>query len=207
MKNKVNHPQFTKLYIWGQGILEAYVGDIRALQNQRAIGRTLIVGAGTGLDLHSLNPGVTEVVLLEPDPAMTRYLRKHYPDFMVVQSSAECMELASDQFDTVITSLVLCSVEDVAQTLHEVWRVLKGNGNYLFFEHVQHESTWPRRVQNLVNPLWRKVAGGCQLNRDVRSEILESPLILEEYRVVKPNLIAPMIVGRAVASRSSKQRR
>ena len=63
----VNHPRFTRFYVWGQRYVEQAVGEIRVKQNSKAYGRTLIVGAGTGLDIPTLGPNVSGITLLEPD--------------------------------------------------------------------------------------------------------------------------------------------
>ena len=61
----VNHSVFSRLYIWGQEYLERAVGNVRIRQNERAYGRALIVGAGSGLDVAALGAHVTEIVLLQ----------------------------------------------------------------------------------------------------------------------------------------------
>jgi len=196
---EVNHPRFTQLYIRGQRQLEHMVGPIRKQQNQRAYGKTLIVGAGTGLDIVALDvTTVTKVVLLEPDPSMKAVLREKYAKIPIVASSAEKMNVEDQQFDTVITSLVLCSVFDVDQVLREVVRVLKPGGQYLFMEHVRHSERVQRGVQNTLNPLWKKIAGGCNLNRDIRADLQRSALTVMDYSAAKSNFLIPIVVGRAV---------
>lgn len=194
----VEHPYFSRAYILGQGALERLVGGLRKAQNQRAEGRTLIVGAGTGLDIPQLGDSVTGVLLLEPDAAMRDYLKEKYPELAVIPSSAEHIDIQDEQFDTVISSLVLCSVQNLAKSVSEIYRVLRPNGQYLFMEHVQHHATFSRTAQNLVNPLWKRVGGGCNLNRDVYSALKASPLSITEYSLKKPNFIAPIVSGRAV---------
>ena len=194
----VDHPVFSRLYIWGQDYLEHAVGDVRTRQNERAYGRTLIVGAGSGLDVAALGVHVSELVLLEPDPLLCAYLRKEYPDIHLVTSAAEHMELEDQTFDTVITSLVLCSVLDVAQVLDEIHRVLKSGGQYLFMEHVKHDAPLAGMIQTSLTPLWKQIAGGCRLNRDIKSELIRSPLTLVRYELAKPNYVIPIVTGQAL---------
>lgn len=194
----VHHPLFSQAYIWGQDILEKMVGSVRSVQNQRAYGATLIVGAGTGLDIPQLGPRVSEIVLLEPDATMREYLREQYPHLEIVSSLAECMEIEDQRFDTVVSSLVLCTVARVDETLREIYRVLKPGGQYLFMEHVQHPDRVSQTLQNLANPLWQRIGGGCQLNRDIAQNLGRSPLTVDEYAIVKPNFLIPIVAGHAV---------
>ncbi|MHB1629934.1 MAG: class I SAM-dependent methyltransferase [Bacilli bacterium] len=193
----VDHPVFSRLYIWGQDYFERVVGDVRTLQNERAFGRTLIVGAGSGLDVAALGAQVTEPVLLEPDPLMCAYLRKEYPGVRLVASPAEHMELDDQTFDTVITSFVLCSVFDVAQVLDEIHRVLEPGGQYLFMEHVKHDAPLASMIQTSATPIWKRIAGGCRLDRDIKTALGRSPLALLQYELVKPNYLIPVVTGQA----------
>lgn len=194
----VNHPVFSKVYIWSQSRLEQLVGDHRRRQNQLAGGKTLILGAGTGLDVPYLSEQVTEVTLLEPDASMYAYLRIHYPTLSILQQPGEQILSEEQQFDTVLSSLVLCSVSSVEQVLTEVYRVLKPGGQYLFMEHVKHDAKVPQSMQNAINPLWKRVAGGCNLNRDIQSEIKRSQLTLVDCKPVRSSVLLPIITGRAL---------
>ncbi|QQE76947.1 class I SAM-dependent methyltransferase [Alicyclobacillus sp. SO9] len=197
----VEHPHFSRAYIMGQHSLERFVGGIRSVQNHRANGKTLIVGAGTGLDVPQLGHNVSEVLLLEPDATMRDYLSRTYPELPVLSSPAEHMAAESGVFDTVVSSLVLCSVQSIEKTLSEISRVLRPGGQYLFMEHVLHHTPINRLLQNFVNPLWKRAGGGCNLNRDVYSALQTSSLRIKEYSVKKPNFIAPIISGRALKER------
>ncbi len=156
------------------------------------------MGAGSGLDVAALGSQVTELVLLEPDPLLAAYLRKEHPDIRLVTSPAEHMELGDQTFDTVVTSLVLCSVSDVTQVLEEIHRILKPGGQYLFMEHVKHGAPLASMIQTSLTPLWKQIAGGCRLNRDIQSELLRSPLTLIRYELAKPNHVIPIVTGQAL---------
>jgi len=193
----VEHPVFSALYLRGQRWLEHAVGNIREQQNQRATGRTLILGAGPGLDVPKLSKEVTDLVLEEPEPSFQRYLRAHYPEIPLLVSPAERLEAPDESFDTVLTSLVLCSVERLHTVLEEIHRVLVPGGQYLFLEHVRNDQPLARAVQVGLNPVWRPLASGCNLTRDVRSALLASRLELEEYQLVRPGSVIPIVAGRA----------
>ncbi|KYP79778.1 class I SAM-dependent methyltransferase [Ferroacidibacillus organovorans] len=194
----VNHPRFTRFYVWGQRYVEQAVGEIREKQNSKAYGRTLIVGAGTGLDISTLGSKVSEITLLEPDAHMRTYLKQTYDSLPLIPSTAENMDVGDGQFDTVITSLVLCSVTNVRQVLSEIYRVLKPGGQYLFMEHVQHNEAVSRMVQNSLNPVWQHIAGGCQLNRKIADDINASAFTTIECSLVKPHFLIPIIAGQAI---------
>jgi len=194
----VNHPVFSRLYIWSQEYLERAVGDVRIRQNECAYGRTLIVGAGSGLDVAVLGAHVIELVLLEPDPLLGAYLRKEYPAIRLVTSTAEQMELETCSFDTVITSLVLCSVSDVDQVLREICRILKPGGQYLFMEHVLHDAPLAGMIQTSLTPVWKQMAGGCRLNRDIKTALNLSALTVLRYELAKPSYFIPIVTGQAV---------
>lgn len=193
----VSHPCFSHWYPRVEGALERAVGEARRLQNAQAAGRTLIVGAGTGLDVPALGPQVTEVILLEPDAAMRDILRQRYPSLPILPDVVEALPLPPSSVDTVITSLVLCSVGQVPQTLRQLARVLRPGGQYLFLEHVAHLGPWGG-VQRFLDPLWQRLGAGCHLTRDVAAAIRNSPLALDSVTPVRQGGLVPVIRGRAI---------
>lgn len=195
---EVDHPWFARFYQMSERLVEALLAQARSDQNRRARGRTLIIGAGTGLDVPYLGAEVSEVVLLEPDATMRRALKSKYPDALVVASSAEDMALGDGEFDTVLTSLVLCSVHDVSRTLEEIVRVLRPHGQYLFLEHVASPYAAGAMVQHWADPIWQRVGGGCHLTRDLENDIRRSRLVLEECQTIRSGWVFPVIAGRAV---------
>src|SRR5688500_15544450 len=113
------HPIFAAIYDrLMKGTEEAGLADMRASIVGQAQGRTLELGAGTGLNASHYPPAVTEVVLTEPDPHMARRLREKLAsetrgfDYEVVEAGAEELPFDDDSFDTVVSTLVLCTVED-----------------------------------------------------------------------------------------------
>ncbi len=199
---KVDHPWFSRGYVRTEAAVERAVGEARRAQNVAARGRTLIVGAGTGLDVPALGPGATDVVLLEPDATMRDVLVRRYPTLRVVGEPAEAMPLERGSMDTVISSLVLCSVADLRQVLEEIARVLGGGGQYLFLEHVANPR-WPAgAIQRAMDPLWNRMGGGCHLTRDVVQAIAESPLQLDGLEPVHRGGLLPIVRGRATAHRT-----
>ncbi|AUW92666.1 hypothetical protein BXT84_00765 [Sulfobacillus thermotolerans] len=196
----VDHPWFSRGYPRAERALERALGDARRAQNAQAWGRTLIIGAGTGLDVPALGEGTTDVVLLEPDATMRRTLSRRFPEWAIVGASAEAMPFTEGAFDTVISSLVLCSVGDVARGLEEITRVLVPGGQYLFLEHIANPHRLAGMVQQGIEPVWRCLGGGCRLTRDVETAVRQSPLTLTYCETVRAGGLLPVIRGRAVKS-------
>jgi ubiquinone/menaquinone biosynthesis C-methylase UbiE len=186
---------------------EAGLRDRRRDLLSEADGATLELGAGTGLNLDLYPPSVTELVLTEPAEHMARRLRERAAgagrDVEVVQAPAERLPLPDDRFDTVVATLVLCTVDDPAATLAEVDRVLRPGGRLLFLEHVR--STDPRvaRWQDRLHGPWRFVGAGCNCNRDTPATLAASPLQVERLDhgelPKSPPIVRPLVTGRAVA--------
>ena len=109
----------------------------------QATGRTIEIGAGTGLNLAHYPASVTRLVLTEPDPHMGRRLRRRVaaarPDAEVVAADAEHLPFPDDSFDTAVVTFVLCSVPDPGAALTEIARVLRPGGRLLFAEHVRSD--------------------------------------------------------------------
>ncbi len=133
--------------IWDRMIAaseEAGLADMRAETVRQARGRTLELGAGTGNNLDYYTPEVTELVLTEPDPHMAKRLRKHLaerpPDVgsvEVVEAPAESLPYDDASFDSIVSTLVLCSVHDPAVVARELARLLRPGGRLLYLEHVR----------------------------------------------------------------------
>jgi ubiquinone/menaquinone biosynthesis C-methylase UbiE len=133
-----------------------------------ARGRVLDVGCGTGRNLPLLPPGAVGV-----DPALDPLRRAHRraPAARLVQARAEALPFRAATFDTVVSGLVFCSVDDPILGLREVRRVLYPDGTLRMLEHVRSERPWRARVQDLIQPAWTRVAGGCRPNRDTERAV------------------------------------
>jgi ubiquinone/menaquinone biosynthesis C-methylase UbiE len=150
---------------------DACVGAWRQELLDEAHGRVLEIGAGTGLNLPRYGASVSQIVLCEPDANMRRKLedrllavRPSVP-VEIVGAAAERLPFADGSFDTVVSTLVLCSVQDPARTLHEVRRVLRPGGRLIFLEHVADDDPDREAWQRRIEPVWKRVAGNCHLRR------------------------------------------
>jgi len=124
--------------------------------------RVLDLGCGTGRNLPLLPPGS---VGLDPALDPLRRARRRAPAARLVQARAEALPFRDASFDTVVSGLVFCSVDDPRRGLSEVRRVLRPAGTLRMLEHVRSERPWRARVQDLIQPAWTRVAGGCRPNR------------------------------------------
>jgi len=149
----------------------------RALVPQ-ARGRVLEIGMGTGRNLPFYDrQQVSQLVGVDPALQMHRLAQRRSQkaglNVELVGLSAERLPLPDDSFDTVVCTYTLCSIPDPAAALHEVRRVLKHGGQFLFCEHGRAPDPAVARWQNHLQPLWMPLAGGCHLDRDV-------PLLLRD---------------------------
>ena len=187
---------------------EAGLRDMRRELLAGAGGRVLEIGAGTGVNLDLYPDRVEELVLVEPDPHMSKRLRERLAGSAraatVVEAPAERLPFADSSFDTAVATLVLCTVPDPAAALAEVARVLKPGGELLFVEHVRAGDPRLARWQDRLEKPWRFLGDGCHCNRDTVATIEASPLRLERLerdRLPKaPPIVEPLIRGSAINS-------
>ncbi len=164
-------------------------------------GTVIEVGAGTGVNLKYLGPGV-EWRGVDPNPHVERYVRRSAARAGVGASFqigvAEHLPVPDQSADAVISTLVLCSVDDPRAALGEIERVLKPGGRFVFIEHIgAPEGTRTRRIQNWVCPLWRRLADGCRPNRETWRYIEEAGFTnvdYERFRLKLP-VAGPHIAG------------
>ena len=188
---------------------EACLIDWRKDLLKNVDGAVLEVGAGTGASL-SLYPNSANlhITFSEPDVNMRNQLEekvasKNLSHVSVLSCPSEKINCEDETFDYVFASLVCCSVNDVDVSLKEIHRVLKPNGRFIFLEHVAAKNGTSRRAwQNIINPLWRKLAGNCHLNRDTEHSIKSAGFTLSELkhesmRKAMP-LVRPTIRGIAI---------
>ncbi len=151
-----------------------------------ATGRVLEIGIGSALNLPFYGPEVREVVGVEPSPALVAMARRHRSGlpfrFDVVEGAGERLPLEDNSFDTVLTTWSLCSVTDPVQVLREVRRVLRPGGQVLFVEHGRAPDAGVRWWQDTLDPAWKRIAGGCHLNRKMDDLIGDAGFRLDHLR-------------------------
>lgn len=185
---------------------EAGLREIRRELLAQASGRTIDIGAGTGVNIGLFPATVDELVLTEPDPHMGRRLRRRLRASDVVaefvEAPAERLPFADESFDTAVFTLVLCTVPDPGAALAETARILRPGGRMLFCEHVRSDELGLARWQDRLERPWRAVANGCHCNRDTVALIKASALVLDEVEAGRlPKalpIVRPMARGAAL---------
>lgn len=188
-----------------KGTEDAGLREMRRETLRAARGRTVDLGAGTGVNLALYPEAVTELVLAEPDPHMGKRLRRKVAeagaDVELIEAGAEQLPFEDASFDTAVFTLVLCTVPDPAAALAEAARVLKPDGKLLFIEHVRSEDPGLARWQDRLERPWRFLGYGCHCNRDTVANIEASPLSVERVERGKlpkaPAFVRPLVRGSA----------
>ena len=178
-----------------EGVLADVAGDV------------LEVGAGTGLNLSIYPPDITSLTLTEPESPMLKRLRKRTaevaPHAIVLRASAEDLPFDDDTFDVVVSTLVLCGVDDQPRALREIRRVLRVGGELRFVEHVRSEDAELARKQDRLNGVNRFIVG-CDCNRSTLASIRDAGFEvthLEHGDLPKaPAFCRPLITGTAISA-------
>jgi ubiquinone/menaquinone biosynthesis C-methylase UbiE len=139
-----------------------------------AEGLVIEIGVGSGRNLPLYRSPVKEVLALEPSPQLTAMARGAlHPGMPVrfIEASAEAIPLDDQSVDTVVTTWTLCSIPDAAMALTEMRRVLRPSGKLLFVEHGMAPDRNVRRWQDWLTPAWKRISGGCHLNRPIGAMI------------------------------------
>ena len=135
-----------------------YIGEIQ--------GKVLEVGSGTGINIAHYNNVDLVMTDLEVSELLVSRLKDSNLKYEICNCGVTNLPFEDQSFDYVVSTLVFCSVEDVAKGLQEIKRVLKSSGKLIFIEHVHpKEQPW-RYIFSSLTPLWKRLASGCHLNRD-----------------------------------------
>ncbi|HET9552514.1 MAG TPA: class I SAM-dependent methyltransferase [Anaeromyxobacteraceae bacterium] len=144
-----------------------------------AAGRTLDLGTGTGRNLPHLPPGVVAVAL-DPHPQNLAAARARAPGVALVRGRAEALPFRDGAFDTVLSGMVLCSVDAPSAALAEIRRVLVPGGAFRAMEHVRSRSPLGGWWQDLVQPGWTWCTGGCRPNRETERAVAAAGFEVDE---------------------------
>ncbi len=162
----------------GQEDLKAYRGRVVSA----AAGRVLEIGIGSGLNMPFYGAGVTELIGLDPSAQLLAMAQKAaHPRLPIefIEGSAEAIPLDTASVDAVLTTWTLCSIPDAARALREMRRVLKVGGMLLFAEHGRAPEVRVRWWQDRLTPIWKRLGGGCHLNRPIGDLIASAGFRIE----------------------------
>jgi len=146
------------------------IGRWRHLLTAGAYGAVLDLGSGTGRNLPLL-PADVRIVALDPSLDALERARRRAPTVPLVVGSAEALPFRAGTFDTVLSGLAFCCVDDPRRGLEEVKRVLRPDGELRMLEHVRSGISWRARIQDLVQPAWTRLTGGCHPTRDTERTV------------------------------------
>jgi ubiquinone/menaquinone biosynthesis C-methylase UbiE len=177
----VDNPTFARNFdrLASQGPGHTSFEPFRRETAGRATGRTLEIGAGGGYNFEYYDPQLTmQVEATEPDATMLSYARGRAAQARVpitlTQAPAEALPFADGAFDTVVGTLVFCSIADVPRGLREIARVLKPGGRLLLAEHVRSANAVIAGAQSAVTAVSVRLASNCHWNRDTESAVRQA---------------------------------
>lgn len=151
----------------------------------RAYGDVLEIGFGGGLNLAHYDRGkVRKVIGLEPSEGMRKSARARIEasglDVELIDSPAEEIPLDDNSVDSILVTFTLCTIPDAVAALHGMRRALKPKGHLFFCEHGKAPDQSVQKWQRRVNPLWQRVAGGCNMDRDIPALLREGGFTIED---------------------------
>jgi ubiquinone/menaquinone biosynthesis C-methylase UbiE len=174
------------------GLDRPFVARYRRELLAHASGTILEIGFGTGLNLPCYPPQVRKVTTVDPNVGMYRRARRRIKQAGIEVDrrvlGGERLSFEEGTFDCVVSTFTLCSIEEVAQAVREVYRVLKMGGKFLFLDHGLSPEPKVQKWQCRLNGLQMRLAGGCHLDRDMRALISAQPFAfvqLDEFYIEK----------------------
>ena len=154
--------------------------QVRRMVVRNATGKVLEIGAGTGLNFKHFD-GAKCVFATEPDPYMLSHAVTRLRNCSALtQAKAEELPFPDDSFDTVVSTLTFCTIGDPLKAAKEVKRVLKPDGCFYFAEHPIADKPILAKAERFATPVWKRLAGGCHLDRDILSYFKSAGLIVSD---------------------------
>ena len=181
------------------------IGEQRSRVVPEARGRVVEIGVGSGLNLPFYEPSQVEGLWgIDPSPEMLKLAEGRAADapfaVTLLEARGEAIPLDSGSIESAVSTYTLCTIPDPVAALKELARVLKPAGRLLFAEHGRAPDLPVSKWQARLTPIWKKLAGGCHLNRDI-PELLRTSgfeiLRLETGYIAGPKLVSFNFVGAA----------
>jgi ubiquinone/menaquinone biosynthesis C-methylase UbiE len=192
----------------------AGLGEHRRALLAEATGDVLEIGGGTGANLQYYGDTVRSLTIVEPEKPMLRRLEQHIEQSgrqaKALRAPAEDLPFNDASFDAIVSTLVLCTVDDVPRALRELCRVLRPGGKLLFIEHVRSDDEKLARTQDRMLPINVRIGHGCHPNRRTLDSIRDAGFEITslEHDTLKhtPKFIRPLIVGVATRGHGDPDR-
>ncbi|WP_457616996.1 class I SAM-dependent methyltransferase [Lutibacter sp.] len=153
-----------------------------------AKGNVLEIGVGSGLNLSFYGKEVKCLTAIDPSEDLWK---KNSLDttalpfeFNFIKAIAEAIPLADNTVDTVVMTYVMCTIPNLNTAFLEIKRVLKPSGRLLFCEHGKAPEKGIQKYQNIANPFWKRIGGGCNLNRDIPTLIKENGFTIKKLETM-----------------------
>jgi ubiquinone/menaquinone biosynthesis C-methylase UbiE len=200
---EISSPRFAAFYNWlmDRPLVRRGFDPLRCEIVGLAQGVVLEVGAGGGQNFPFYDPThVVRVEALEPDEAMLVVARRHLAvapvPITLTRAPVEVLPFPDAQFDTVVVTLVFCSVGDPERGLREIWRVLKPGGTLLMLEHVRAQARMVAWLQDVLVPVTIRCMGHDHWNRDTLQTVLHTGFQTTQVRQLSGGLL-PMLYVQA----------
>ncbi|MDQ3011610.1 MAG: class I SAM-dependent methyltransferase [Acidobacteriota bacterium] len=198
---------FPRLMDWTLG--NPAMGKYRRRALEPASGATLEIGFGTGLNLPHYPEAVTRLTVIDSENMLRGLVERRIAECPITVTKMQLdaqgrLPFDDHSFDSVVTTLTLCSIADTAPALAEIRRAMKPNGQFIFFEHGRSEDPDVARRQDRFNPLQKLIGAGCNMNRKIDELIAAGGFEitkLDRFLLPEtPRLLAEMYRGIAVPS-------
>ena len=191
---------------FSKGSEEAGLAEMRRNLIEGASGDVLEIGGGTGANLSYYGAGVESLTITEPERPMLKRLerkaRERNSRATILRAPAEDLPFEDASFDTVVSTLVLCGVDDQPRAVRELRRVLRPGGRLIFIEHVRSDDPQTAKMQDRMNPLNRFVVC-CDCNRPTLDTVRSAGFAVTELEQTElpkaPPFGRPLIIGTATA--------
>ena len=200
-KQEICHPRFVAFYTWmtGRPQVRQWEDPLRRETVGQAHGIVLEVGAGGGQNFPFYDADrVVRVEATEPDEAMLAVARRRLANAPVpitlTRAPVEALPFPDAHFDSVVATLVFCSVREPMLGLREIWRVLKPGGTLLLLEHVRAHGKLAAWVQDAMVPATTRLSGNCHWNRDTQRAVLSAGFQVTQVRKVRGGLLPVLIL-------------
>lgn len=179
---------------------KAVLHGFRQTAVARACGDVLEVGIGTGINSRYIDKekvsSMTVIDTFIREPVMKR-MKKHFSNFYHIEGSVEMLPFDDASFDTVVFTLVFCSVDNPVNGLAEIRRVLKDDGRLIFIEHVRPKGRKISRIADRVNSSWNSFSNGCNINRETLDTIKEAGFSIQDDSFMRKGVFITGIASKS----------